>query len=230
MARYTFFRSTLQNAGVGNFSLRARAFNSSNTEQTAQLSETAVLNERVINETRFQFIHRHGEQTEANSLPAIDVLQAFIGGGAQVGPGSTDENRYELQNYTSVLRGRHTLKFGVRIRAVRIADISPANFGGTYTFGGGVAPLLDANNQIIRDPNGQPILQQITSIERYRRTILFQRQGLTPVQVRALGGGTMQFSINIGYPSAAGSQLDFGPLIQADWRLAPKLLLSVALR
>ncbi|PYS61949.1 MAG: hypothetical protein DMF76_09840 [Acidobacteria bacterium] len=93
MARYTFFRSTLQNAGVGNFSLRARAFNSSNTEQTAQLSETAVLNERAINETRFQFIHRHAEQTEANSLPAIDVLQAFIGGGAQVGLSSTDHHR-----------------------------------------------------------------------------------------------------------------------------------------
>src|SRR6266568_4093778 len=230
MARYTFFRSTLQNAGVGNFSLLARAFNSSNTEQTAQLSETAVLNERVINETRFQFIHRHAEQTEANSLPAIDVLQAFIGGGAQVGPSSTDENRYELQNYTSVLRGRHTLKFGVRIRAVRIADISPANFGGTYTFGGGVAPLLDANNQIIRDPNGQPILQQITSIERYRRTIFFQRQGLTPAQVRTLGGGPTQFSINIGNPRAAVSQIDFGPFIQDDWRPRQNLLFSFGLR
>ncbi len=230
MARYTFFRSTLQNAGVGNFSLLARAFNSSNTEQTAQLSETAVLNERVINETRFQFIHRHAEQTEANSLPAIDVLQAFIGGGAQVGPSSTDENRYELQNYTSVLRGRHTLKFGVRIRAVRIADISPANFGGTYTFGGGVAPLLDANNQIIRDPNGQPILQQITSIERYRRTILFQRQGLIPTQVRAFGGGPTQFSINVGNPRAAISQIDFGPFIQDDWRPRQNLLFSFGLR
>src|SRR5438128_2889037 len=209
MARYTFFRSTLQNAGVGNFSLLSRAYKSSTTEQTAQLSETAVLNERVINETRVPFIHRHTGQTQANSQPAINVLEAFIGGGAQTGLALNNENRYELQNYTSVLRGHHTVKFGVRVRGVTITDVSPANFGGTYTIGGGVAPLLDANNQIIRDPNGQPLLQQITSIERYRRTIVFQRQGLTPVQVRALGGGPTQFSINIGNPRAAVSQIDF---------------------
>src|SRR5437588_5783233 len=230
MARYTFFRSTLQNAGVGNFSLRSRAFNSSNTEQTAQLSETAVLNERVINETRFQFIHRHPEQIQANSQPAINVLEAFIGGGAQVGLASNSENRYELQNYTSVLRGAHTLKFGVRVRGVRIDDVSPANFGGAYTFGGGPAPHLDANNQVIRDQNGQPILQQITSIERYRRTILFQRQGLTPTQVRTLGGGPTQFSINAGNPRAAVSQIDFGPFIQDDWRPRQNLLFSFGLR
>jgi hypothetical protein len=230
MARYTFFRSTLQNAGVGNFSLLARAYKSSTTEQTAQLSETAEINERVINETRFQFIHRHPEQVQANSQPAINVLEAFIGGGAQTGLAFNNENRYELQNYTSVLRGRHTLKLGVRVRGVRVTDISPANFGGTYTFGGGVGPQLDANDQIIRDANGQPILQQITSIERYRRAILFQRQGFTPTQVRAFGGGPTQFSINVGNPRAAVSQVDFGPFIQDDWRLSQNLLISFGLR
>src|SRR3989441_1177951 len=226
MARYTFFRSTLQNAGVGNFSLLSRAYKSSTTEQTAQLSETVVLNERVINETRFQFIHRRAGQTEANPLPATDVLQAFIGGGAQVGLSSTDENRYELQNYTSALSGLHTLKFGVRIRGVHITDISPANFGGTYTFGGGAAPQLDANNQIIRDPNGQPILQQITSIERYRRTIFFQRQGLTPAQLRAVGGAPTEFSISVGSPSAPVRPIDFGTFVQNAWRLGANILFS----
>ena len=230
MARYTFFRSTLQNAGVGNFSLLSRAYQASTTEQTAQLSETAVLDERVINETRFQFIHRHSEQTQANALPAIEVLQAFIGGGAQTGLALNNENRYELQNYTSVLRGRHTLKFGVRVRGVRITDISPANFGGTYTLGGGAAPQLDANNQIVRDASGQPVLQTITSIERYRRTIFFQRQGLTPAQVRGFGGGPTQFSINLGNPRAAVSQIDFGPFIQDDWRPRQNLLFSFGLR
>jgi Carboxypeptidase regulatory-like domain len=230
MARYTFFRSTLQNAGVGNFSLLSRAYKSSTTEQTAQLSETAVLSERVINETRFQFIHRHPEQVQANSQPAINVLEAFIGGGAQVGLAFNNENRYELQNYTSVFRGHHTLKFGVRVRGVQITDVSPTNFGGTYTFGGGTAPQLDANNQIVRDANGQPVLQTITSIERYRRTILFQRQGLTPAQVRTFGGGPTQFSINADNPRATVSQIDFGPFIQDDWRPNQELLLSFGMR
>jgi hypothetical protein len=230
MARYTFLRSTLQNAGVGNFSLLSRAYNSSNTEQTAQVSETAVLNDKVINETRFQYIHRRIEQSQHTSLPAINVLESFIGGGSQIGFAFNNEDRYELQNYTSILRAHHTLKLGVRLRGVLIDDTSPANFGGTYTFGGGLAPQLDASNQIVRDVNGQPVLQQITSIERYRRTIFFQRQGFTPAQVRTFGGGPTQFSINAGDPRATVSQVDFGPFIQDDWRPRQDFILSFGLR
>jgi len=230
MARYTFLRSTFQNAGVGNFSLLSRAYNSSSTEQTVQVSETAVLNEKMINETRFQFIHRRARQAGSNSMPAINVLDSFIGGGAQIGLAFNDEDRYEFQNYTSIARGHHAIKIGARLRGVRIDDISPFNFGGTFTFGGGVAPQLDANNQIVRDAQGQPVLQPITSIERYRRTLFFQRQGFMPAQVRTFGGGPTQFSINAGSPRADASQIDFGPFIQDDWRARPDLLLSFGLR
>ena len=79
---------------------------------------------------------------------------------------------------------------------MRLNDFSPTNFGGTFTFSGGFAPLLNGNNEIVQDNSGNPVLISITSLERYRRTLLFQGRA----DLRALGGGATQFSIAGGIP------------------------------
>jgi hypothetical protein len=231
VARYTYTRSETENAGVGGFSLLERAFNSSNTQQTVQLTETAVLTPTVINETRFQFIHGRNEQDGNNTVPTINVLDAFTGGGSQVGLASNNENRYELQNYTSWVWGaHHSLKAGGRLRGVSITDISPNNFGGTYTFSGGLVPLLNANNQIVLDNNGHAIPVQLTSIERYQRTLLLQQAGFSALDIRARGGGASQFRLSAGNPEASVSQIDYGLFVQDDWRVRPNFTLSLGLR
>jgi hypothetical protein len=53
-------------------------------------------------------------------------------------------------------------------------------------FAGGFGPELDANNQVVIDPNaGLHLLENISSIERYRRTLLFQQDGLSASQIRS---------------------------------------------
>ncbi len=89
-----------------------------------------------------------------NAQPVINVLEAFIGGGASVQLASTDEDRFELQNYTTFVGIVRLSKLERRLRHVRLTDILPANFGGTYTFAGGTAPLLDANDQIVFEAGG----------------------------------------------------------------------------
>ena len=229
-ARYNFLRSGTENAGVGNFSLLTRAYSTLSKEHTLQLTETAILNEKTVNETRFQYIHRRAEQRGDNSIPTVNVQESFIGGGSQVGFSFTNEDRWELQNYTTLAFAHHTVKAGGRLRGVRTGDLSQSNFGGTFTFGGGSAPLLDANNRTVLDANGQTILIPITSIERYRRTLVLQRAGFTPAQIRTLGGGATQFSINGGNPQARVSQIDFGGFVQDDWRLRRNFSLSLGLR
>ncbi|HEX7997281.1 MAG TPA: carboxypeptidase regulatory-like domain-containing protein [Pyrinomonadaceae bacterium] len=230
VARYSYARTERENSGIGDFSLLSRAFDTSNTEHTLQLTETAIINQRVINETRFQFSRRRSQQQGDNSIPTIRVLDAFTGGGAQVGLAFNNEDRFELQNNTSFSIGSHALKVGARLRRVSILDVSPNNFGGTFTFAGGLAPQLDAANQILLDTNGQPVLVPITSIERYRRTLLFQQQGLSAADVLARGGGPTQLTIAGGNPEASVSQWDFGAFIQDDWRVRPDLTFSFGLR
>jgi len=230
VARYSFSKRENIGDGIGSFNLLSRAYDSANTEHTFQLTETAIITPSIVNETRFQFFRERDEQEGDNSVPTIRVLDAFTGGGAQVGLAFNNENRWELANNTSWARGTHALKFGVRLRGISIDDISPNNFGGTFTFGGGFAPQLGANNQVVVDASGQPVLEPITSIERYRRTLLFGQQNLTAAQIRALGGGATQFQIAGGDPEAGVSQVDFGGFIQDDWRVRPSLTLSLGLR
>jgi hypothetical protein len=53
------------------------------------LTETAVINKTIVNETRFQFEHGDNGQNADNSIPALDVQDAFSGGGSQVGQSNT---------------------------------------------------------------------------------------------------------------------------------------------
>jgi hypothetical protein len=229
VARYAYTHTARDNSGVGDFNLLTRSFDTSTTQHNFQLTETAILSPTVVNETRFQFTRSTRNQEGNSSIPTIRVLDAFTGGGSQVGLALNTDNRWEISNNTSWALNRHALKFGARIRGVSIKDSSPNNFAGTFTFAGGVAPELDANNQVVLNA-GQPVLVPITSIERYRRTLLFQQQGLSSAQVRALGGGPTQFTIAGGNPEASVHQVDFGVFAQDDWRVRPDFTLSAGLR
>jgi len=223
---YEYGQFSQERQGIGGFSLPARAFRGRRQFHTLQITETAIINETAINETRLQLAHSTFQQTALTALPALNVLDSFFGGGAQVGSASNRQDRAELQNFTSWSVGNHFLKVGGRLRYVAVRSISPSNFGGTYTFAGGSGPALDANNQII--PGAANVA--INSLERYRRTLLFQRQGLSAAQVRSLGGGPTQFSIAGGNPELDINQRDVGFYVQDDWKLRPNFTISPGLR
>ena len=226
VVRYSYTRNEADNVGASDFSLPERAFNRANTTQTFQFTETAIISPAMMNETRFQYIRNRSNQDGNNIIPTIVVQDAFIAGGSQVGLAHVDEDRWELQNYTTWTKGRHILRFGMRLRGVNITDFSPQNFGGTFTFSGGLAPVLNANNEIVLDDQDKPVLKPITSIERYRRTLLFQGNPL----MRALGGGVTQFSLAGGDPEASVSQTDLGAFVQDEWRIRPNLTFTMGLR
>lgn len=224
VARYNYAKTT-RVQGVGGFLLPSRAYDSGNTEQSIQLTETAVINKTIINETRFQFEHQTNGQNADNSLPSLEVSEAFTGGGAQIGKSHTNTNNWEVTNNTTFVKGPHSFKFGARVRSVDILQFSPSNFGGTYTFfGGSFGPNLDANGDAIGG------IDIVSSIERYRRTVTMLQQGRTPAQIRLLGGGATQFRLATGDPETTVSQWDVGGYFQDDWKLRPNFTLSLGLR
>ncbi|HEX8500379.1 MAG TPA: carboxypeptidase regulatory-like domain-containing protein [Pyrinomonadaceae bacterium] len=236
VARYTFEDSTRANEGVGDFNLPSRAFDVETTQHTVQLTETAIISGKVINETRFQYERDRRRQAGGTAAPTIRVLEAFTGGGAQAALSANEQDNFELQNYTSWSVGNHALKAGARLRADRLRDISEQNFAGTFTFAGGLAPQLEISGNPVP---GAPQVQ-ITSLERYRRTLQFSAPNcgtapgqfpcLSPAEIRARGGGPTQFSIAGGDPEVSVTYIDFSPFVQDDWRVRPNLTLSAGLR
>jgi hypothetical protein len=226
--RYGITRIDIDGAGIGGFDLISRGYHSQFTNQTVQASDTKVIG-AGINETRFQWYRSAGRRVAKTAEPATQVLDSFNGGGSPLGRNVDTLNTYELQNYTSKVRGAHTFRFGVRLAAQTDDNQSPQNFNGTFTFGGGLAPVLDAANYPVSSAAG-PVLEQISSIERYRRTLLLQRLGFPAAQIREFGGGATQFSVSAGNPAASVHQLDGAVFAGDDWRLRPNFTLSLGVR
>jgi hypothetical protein len=183
-----------------------------------------IINPRTVNETRFSYEFNKREQTGDNSIPTISVPSAFTGGGAQIGLSFNRANEWELQNYTTTSLGKnaqHSVKFGVRLRGIRLTDRSENNFGGTFTFSGIAEQRIPAGC----DENIPPctIVPAVSPLDQYRRLLLGDtdpRYNFHPTQ----------FSISSGNPVQSVSRTDVGLFVTDDWRISPAFTLSLGLR
>jgi hypothetical protein len=201
--RQTWTRVTQDDTGVGGFNLPAEGVNNETTTQSAQLTATWVVSPQAINETRFQYTRSGNSQTATAGAPTISVSGYFTGNAAEQGPQFTDQGTYELQNYTSVNKGKHFVKIGARLRVYREADFDNTNFNGMFVF---------------------------SSINAYIATLQGIQQNLTFPQIVANGGGAFQYVAVAGNPLSRVNQVDVAPFIQDDWRVIPSLTLSLGLR
>jgi hypothetical protein len=225
VARYQYTGSELDGQGIGGFNLASQGYTQKQSENTLQLTETDILRPSMINEIRFQYMRSVSSDLGNNSLPAINVQGAFVGGGAQIGNSGNTSNHWEVTDTTSYAWRAHTFKLGGRLRQVFLDDTSVNNFGGTYLFFAGVGPALDRANQVVAGTS-----VALSPLEVYRRTVLFQSQGLSGAAIRALGGGASLFTISGGTPTTSVNRLDAGLFFNDDWRVRPNLSFSYGAR
>jgi Carboxypeptidase regulatory-like domain len=204
-ARYQYWRDTEDNNGVGGLTLPSQGYNSGETEHTFQISDTQIINTKIVNETRFQYMRDISNQTPQNLDTSITVVGAFGSGGSEQGTINDTTNHYELQNYTSIAQGAHVIKFGARIRGVQETNTTTANFGGTYFF-----PSIEAYAQTVIDPLHYQLATQYTQVS----------GGVAP-------GGTTPLAPT---GTSSISWMDAGLYFQDDWKFRQNLTLSYGLR
>jgi Carboxypeptidase regulatory-like domain len=227
VARYSYGRNSSENQGVGGFSLSSRASTNKGSEHEFRLTETSILNAKTVNETRFEYRVTNRNQLGDNSIPTVQVFDAFTGGGSQVGLNYTKQQNWEIQNFTTTSFGKkssHSIKFGVRVRSVENENRSESNFGGTFSFAGTPAVFSPTGCTIGQQPPLPPCLlvaPAMTSIAQYRQRVLGNTNSIY---------NPSQFSITRGNPVAAVKQYDFGGFITDDWKARPELTLSFGLR
>jgi hypothetical protein len=216
-------------SNVGGFSLSSRANNNNFQYHNLRFSESYFANENLINQFRLSITFNNNKNFNGSDDVAINVMEAFFGGGSQ-NNNSNKRFGFEATDDISWQKKRYSLNFGWRVRNSRIDQTSISNFGGTYTFSGRTAPILEATTNPIFDLNGNFMTAPINSLETYRRTLLFQKLGYSPAQIRMLGGGASQFTISGGNPTISVKQLDVAGYVQNSYKLKENLALSFGVR
>jgi hypothetical protein len=212
--RYSYLDLHRDLWGVGLFNLPGSGYGYEQFQQLAQVTDTAVLSNSVVNETRFQFNHFLTTQTAQSNSPQVTVPGDFVMGGAGIGRSTQADSNFEFQNYTTVTHGKHTFKFGARTRNDLVSAYTPSNFNGTFTFSSLICPPTSATATC----NSYQIMQQGLA------------EGLSFAQIQANGGAPTQFTITQGRPSVGSNMFDLGAFAQDDWRVAQGLTLSFGLR
>lgn len=228
-ARYQYERTNETNNGIGQFNLPSLGFNELNTEHQLQISDTQIVNARTINETRFQFVRETTSQTPLSTAQTISVQGAFNGGGNSSGISKDTLTRYEFQNYTSMSLGKHFLKFGARLRAVRDSNESMSNFNGSFSFGSRSDPTVSG----CAVPNPPPACPPISGLDAYLITLQYLAAGNTQANLQnaiSHGGGARFYSVTTGSAMADVTYFDAGLYTQDDWRIRPNITLSYGFR
>jgi hypothetical protein len=122
-----------QNLGVGDFDLPERAFTREVDTRLFRVSESGPIGRRMFNELRFQVSWQDTTTTPASDAPAVQVLNAFASGGAQVN-GSRRARTIEIADNLDINIGRHAIRTGFLLEGGRYRSDEARNANGVFTF------------------------------------------------------------------------------------------------
>jgi hypothetical protein len=205
--------NNLGNQGVGGLTLAEAGYASLIGEYNLRLNNMLTLSPNLLHQTRIGYTWKRTRQTPSSRAPGLEVAGYFNRGGASSQELNDRERDLEVDDDLMVTRGKQTMKFGAQSLGIFVHDFDPDTFNGAFVFGGGSAPVLDANN----NPTGQTT--NITAIEQYRRALL-----------NLPGGSPTTYSLTTGTPLVPFTQWRFAAFAQDTIKLVPRLTLDAGLR
>jgi len=222
--RYQYWRDSETNNNVGQFNLAQAGNNTSESENTVQITDTQTVNPTTINEIRFQYIHDNTLTTPVVTTTNVNVGGAFNGVGSGGGAVSDIQNHYEVQDILYKTFTKHSLKFGGRVRSFTDNNSTLATFNGTFTFG--------TESQFGCTSTPQIPCPTATPIQVYQDTVEGLSLGLTipEIQQKYGFGGASYYTQVAGTPATSVNVTDVGLFFQDDWRVRQNLTISYGLR
>jgi carboxypeptidase family protein/TonB-dependent receptor-like protein len=125
---------TIQNQGVGDFTLPEAGTNFEDREDIIFFNHSGLFTKKLLNQFRLLVAREHMPTTSINPGPKIVVLGAFTGGGAQ-GDRLQTENHVILNEILVWSGAKHTIRTGLNVSDVSRRGLDDnTNTLGTYTF------------------------------------------------------------------------------------------------
>uniref|UniRef100_A0A7V5CTT1 TonB-dependent receptor n=1 Tax=Acidobacterium capsulatum TaxID=33075 RepID=A0A7V5CTT1_9BACT len=132
--RYVYFRGTDKASNVGGTTLPSQAYNSVNTDNSIQASDSLIVTPNLVDDIRFRYRHFTSTRTPDSLLPSISLSSQFTTGGNSGQTSTTTDDAMELQNYFTTSIGAHALTFGSRLRSDAQNSFTNAGSNGSYIF------------------------------------------------------------------------------------------------
>jgi Carboxypeptidase regulatory-like domain len=195
----------------GSLMLPERASNTGSANHSLSFSETFLINARMIHETRLRLQQDTSQTIPVMQAVAVDVLDAFQGGGST----KSSESRtttIELQDSLTMTFKKHTIKVGFQVEHENVRDLSANNFNGTYTFS-----TLD---QYGRALNGEPVPATQFTINRGEPLLRYsQSEASWYVQddIRVSQSLTVSLGLRHEFQQHLDDKLNFAPRFNIAW-------------
>ncbi len=203
---YTANVNGLLNQGVGGTVLGEAGYSSQQSEHVIRFSNIGTVSANLVHESRLGYTWRYRTDAPNSVGPSLIVAGAFTGGGATTGLLQTHERDLEVDDDVLYSRGKHSLKVGLELIDASLHDALPTGFNGTYIFGGATTGTGAGTGAV-------------TGVAQYRAALL----GLP-------GGTPTQFSVTLGTPHVTLNQLQAVLYAQDQWKLRPRLQISLGIR
>ena len=201
--RYQYERTSSSGNLATNISLPTQATSTLDSENALQLMDSQIINDHIVNETRFQFRSNITDLSSVSPAPTVGVGGYFSGGGNSGQTDNDHSEHIELQNITTVSAGAQAIKFGTWLRDNRDANSSNGNFNDSYSF---------------------------SSLASYITVLNYLQANPGTTNITAAGALPNKLTYTMGNEKALGNLFDAAVFFQDDWKANPFLTLSGGLR